>query len=203
MKTNASVDASYTNAITGRQQIKMLGLDGKYVQILEDNIPYVRGLASYDGLEYLPGAWINAIQISKAAGSVVNGYESMTGQINTGIKQPENSEKFHLNLYGNLGSRLEGNINYLYEITEGFEGTFLVHAKDLSRKIDNNADGFIDNPLQQHIIAQNIFKIHGDNMRAEISVKGTFMDSQSGQMEFTPENLISSFLWGGIRNKQT
>lgn len=192
-ETNASVDASYTNAITGRQQIKMLGLDGKYVQILEDNIPYVRGLASYDGLEYLPGAWVNSIQVSKAAGSVVNGYESITGQINTSIKSPENSEKFHLNLYSNLASRLEGNINYLYEISEKVHGTLLVHAKDLSRKIDNNNDGFIDNPLQEHLIIQNSFKVQGENTEGEFSIKGTFMDSQSGQLEFSPENLISSF----------
>ena len=192
-ETNASVDASYSNAITGRQQIKMLGLDGKYVQIMEDNIPYVRGLAVYEGLNYIPGAWINAIQISKAAGSVVNGYESITGQINVNMKQPENAEKFHLNLYANMGSRFEGNINFNYKIAEKVEATFLVHAKDLSQKIDNNDDGFIDNPLQEHLVAQNTFKIEGENTESEISIKGILMNTQSGQMEFSPENLITSF----------
>ncbi len=192
-ETNASVDASYSNAITGRQQIKMLGLDGKYVQILEDNIPYIRGLAHYEGLEFIPGPWIHAIQIGKAAGSVVNGYESVTGQINVNMKQPSNAENLHVNLFANVGSRLEANLNFNYPISEKVKGTFLAHAKNLSAKIDNNDDGFIDNPLQDHLVLQNTLNVNGENTKAEISLKGVFMNSQSGQLEFTPENIITSF----------
>ncbi|MFN9800409.1 MAG: TonB-dependent receptor plug domain-containing protein, partial [Bacteroidota bacterium] len=85
-ETNASVDASYTDAITGTRQIKMLGLDGKYTQVMFDNIPAVRGLATIYGLGYLPGPWIREIAITKGAGSVVAGYESITGQINVAHK---------------------------------------------------------------------------------------------------------------------
>jgi len=192
-ETNASIDASFTNAATGREQIKMLGLDGKYVQIMEDNIPYVRGLANYDGLEYIPGAWINSIQIAKAAGSVVNGFESMTGQINVNMKQPQNAEDLHINLYANGGSRLEANVNFNYDISDKFRGTFLAHAKDLSQRIDNNEDGFLDNPLSEHVLLQNNFKFQGEYIDAEFGLKGVYIANQSGQMEFSPENLITSF----------
>ena len=40
-ETNASVDAAYADAITGTRQIRMLGLEGKYTQMLFDNIPSV------------------------------------------------------------------------------------------------------------------------------------------------------------------
>ena len=39
LETNAVVDASFTDAVTGTKQIRMLGLDGKYTQIMFDNQP--------------------------------------------------------------------------------------------------------------------------------------------------------------------
>ena len=86
-ETNPSVDASFTDAVTGTKQIQMLGLAGKYTQIMQENIPTIRGLSSVYGLEYIPGAWVNSIYLSKGAGSVVNGYESLTEQINVDMKK--------------------------------------------------------------------------------------------------------------------
>ena len=43
-ETNASVDASFTDAVTGTRQIRMLGLHGKYSQLQVDNMPGPRGL---------------------------------------------------------------------------------------------------------------------------------------------------------------
>src|SRR5690606_18600144 len=105
-ETNASIDASFTDGVTGTRQIKMLGLAGKYTQIMQDNIPTIRGLSMLYGLMYIPGPWIGSIQIAKGVGSVVNGYESITGQLNVDVKEPYDSEKFHFNLYGNQGGRM-------------------------------------------------------------------------------------------------
>jgi len=85
-ETNASVDGSYTDGITGTRQIKMLGLDGKYAQLMGDNIPNMRGLNTVYGLGWVPGPWIREIAISKGAGSVLPGYESIAGQINVAHK---------------------------------------------------------------------------------------------------------------------
>ena len=106
-ETNASVDATYTDAITGVKQIRMLGLEGIYSQLLFDNLPSARGLAAISGLSYIPGPWVKSIYIGKGAGSVTNGWESMTGQINVALKNPENAERFHLNAYAGSGGRNE------------------------------------------------------------------------------------------------
>ena len=87
-ETNASVDASFTDAITGTRQIKMLGLDGKYTQLMVDNMPGPRGLSVVQGLLLIPGDWVQSIAISKGAGTVSSGYESITGQINVALKNP-------------------------------------------------------------------------------------------------------------------
>ncbi len=81
-ETNASVDVSFTDAVSGAKTIRMLGLDGRYVQFNRENIPNVRGLAGRYGLTYTPGTWVQSIDVGKGAGTVVNGFESMTGQIN-------------------------------------------------------------------------------------------------------------------------
>ena len=79
--TNPSVDVSYGDAATGARQIKLLGLSGKYVQMLTENMPDFRGAAMPYSLGYVPGPWMKSIQVSKGSSSVRNGYESMTGQI--------------------------------------------------------------------------------------------------------------------------
>lgn len=70
-ETNASVDVSYTDAVTGAKTIQMLGLDGRYVQVNRENTPYVRGLIGRYGLGYVPGTWIQSIDVGKGAGTVV------------------------------------------------------------------------------------------------------------------------------------
>lgn len=87
--TNPSVDVNYADAATGAQQIKLLGLSGTYVQMLTENIPNYRGLAAPFSLSYIPGPWMQSIQVSKGASSVKNGYESITGQINVEFKKPQ------------------------------------------------------------------------------------------------------------------
>ena len=88
-ETNASVDVSYSDAATGARRIQLLGLSGLYVQMLTENMPDSRGLASVYGLDYVPGPWMESIQVSKGAASITNGYESLTGQINVQYKKPE------------------------------------------------------------------------------------------------------------------
>ena len=100
-ETNPSIDVNFADAVSGTKQIQMLGLSGQYAQITKENMPYMRGLAGNYGLTFIPGTWIQSIQLSKGAGSVVNGYESFTGQINTELQNPEHSDKVNFNAYTN------------------------------------------------------------------------------------------------------
>ena len=86
--TNASVDVNFTDAVSGAKQIQMLGLDGVYAQITQENMPLIRGMSSSFGLNYVPGTWIESIQVIKGTGSVVNGFESLVGQINLEYFKP-------------------------------------------------------------------------------------------------------------------
>ena len=87
--TNPSVDVTYSDAATGAKQIKLLGLSGTYVQMMTENVPNYRGSAAPYGLGYVPGPWMQSIQVSKGSSSVKNGYEAITGQINVEFKKPQ------------------------------------------------------------------------------------------------------------------
>jgi outer membrane receptor for ferrienterochelin and colicin len=181
--TNASVDVAYTDAVTGAQQIKMLGLSGIYVQTLSENIPSLRGMAAPYGLGYVPGSWMESIQISKGTSSVVNGYEAVTGQINVEYKKPNSNERLHFNVYGNNELRAEANLNASFKLTDSLSTMILLHGENQSSEIDGNHDNFLDMPRMNQINFINRWdKIHKDGGDFQIGVKILNEDRKAGQV---------------------
>jgi len=197
--TNASIDASFTDAVTGTRQIRMLGLDGKYTQIMQDVVPTIRGLSAISGLSYVPGTWVQSIQVAKGVGSVANGYESMTGQINVSMKNPQNAEKLYVNAYGNQGGRAEFNAAFLLPVSKRLSTLTSVHGEWNNQRLDMNNDGFMDNPLKEDIILRSAWKYQSLNHGWEGEYQATFLRQHklSGQLNFTdPEESIGKELWG-------
>jgi len=147
-ETNSSVDVNYADAITGAKQIQMLGLSGVYSQIITENVPLVRGLGSSFGMGYIPGSWMEAIQLSKGASSVVNGFESTTGQINVELKKPATSEKFFLNLFLNQRGRMEINADGAVKLSDKLSTMVMGHYSHFNNPKDANGDLFRDLPTQ-------------------------------------------------------
>lgn len=155
-ENNATVDVGFSDAVTGARQIQMLGLAGIYSQLMVENIPFTRGLGAAFGLMYIPGTWMESIQISKGASSVVNGYESTTGQINAEFRKPWNTDKFFLNAYANHEGRFEVNAHASHILKEDVLSTMvLAHASTQVGRIDMNKDGFLDQPLTRQINFSN------------------------------------------------
>lgn len=175
-ETNASVDASFTDAVTGTRQIRMLGLDGKYSQIQVDNLPGPRGLSAVRGLLFIPGDWVNEIHISKGAGTVTQGYESITGQINVALKNPETADPYHVNLYGNGSGRKEFNYISRHDISRRWSTAVLIHGLHNEQANDRNEDGFLDTPMQRNFVGRNEWKFKGDRgIRGEYA--GTYVNT--------------------------
>lgn len=211
-ETNASVDAAYSDAITGTRQIRMLGLEGKYTQILFDNIPAVRGLSSTYGLTYVPGPWVKNIYITKGVGSITSGYESMAGQINVALKNPDTAERFHLNAYAGSGGRTELNLvigpkaGHEHDEEEGsdhlehnhhIKGCLLAHGALSQLRTDMNGDGFLDNPLFSNISLRNEWHIDGHSgLGAQVALNYQNINTVSGKLDYNPTDEIRSKLWG-------
>jgi len=151
-ETNATVDVTFSDAVSGAKQIQMLGLDGIYTQITQENVPLIRGLSSSYGLTFVPGTWIESIQVIKGAGSVINGFESFVGQINLEYFKPENADKIYWNFYTNTESKFENNLQFAKKTGKWTTNLFTsinYHSKD----VDHDKNGFLDMP---HIKSLNV-----------------------------------------------
>ncbi len=203
-ENSASVDANYTDAVSGARHIRLLGLDGVYTQFTDENIPGIRNLQQTFGLSYVPGPWMSSIQINKGAGSVVNGYESMTGQINIEYKKPQNSERFYGNLYINQDARTELNLQSAYKMGKADEdcgstdwsGMTLAHGLINLVPMDFNHDEFVDNPLvKQANVMQRFTYLSGKKFNFISAVLATVEDRQSGQLTHSSQGHPEHHLW--------
>ncbi|MBE9492676.1 MAG: TonB-dependent receptor [Bacteroidetes bacterium] len=184
-ETNASVDVTYNDAVTGSKQIRLLGLAGKYSQIQTENIPNLRGLATSFGFGYIPGSWMESIQVSKGTASVKNGYESITGQINIEYKKSNNSEKLFANAYVNHHGKIEGNINSSVKLNDHLSTMILAHAENMSYKTDDNDDTFLDQPLIKQYNVFNRWQYDNNkNIHAKFGIKVLYEDRTGGQTGF-------------------
>ena len=183
--TNPSVDVNYSDAATGAKQIKLLGLSGTYVQMLTENLPNFRGAAAPYSLDYVPGPWMNSIQVSKGASSVRNGYESITGQIDIEYLKPDNDEGVTVNLYGGSLGRLEANADANVHIDDKLSTEVLAHYQDDLGNHDMNDDGFLDQPNVRQWNLQNRWKWKGDHYMFHGGISMVKEKREGGQTEHT------------------
>ncbi len=190
-ETNASVDVSYSDAITGAKQIQMLGLSGVYSQVQAENIPAMRGMASQFGLNYIPGSWMESIQISKGTSSVINGFESVTGQINVEYKKPATSDLAFVNFFVNSNLRLEANANAALKINKKLSTMLMVHGDDFRYKFDRNGDNFMDLPLLNTV---NVFNrwdyLDPGKFVSRFGIKFLNENRNGGTMDFNKKDFV-------------
>ncbi len=181
-ETNASVDVTFSDAATGAKQIRLLGLSGNYIQLLTENTPSIRGLSQSFGLEYIPGPWMEAIQISKGTSSVVNGYEAIAGQINVELLKPKKQDPIAVNLY--LSSELMAELNLMggWRLNDKVSTGVLLNARDMDLAMDKNKDGFLDAPKTRHLNIQNRWFIQSHGYTGQVLVRALYDQRLGGQL---------------------
>lgn len=202
-ETNPSIDVNFADALTGTKQIKMLGLTSPYLMITEENIPSVRGASQAYGLSFTPGTWVESIQITKGAGSVVNGFESISGQINTELIKPMKDIPFFLNAYGATDSRYELNTHFNKKISDKWATSLYIHGNTRVAKNDMNHDGFLDNPLGKQINMVNRWQYSNPETGWVSFINFRYMndEKQTGQLEFDKNSdKLTTNYWGSEIN---
>ncbi|MDO7602376.1 MAG: TonB-dependent receptor [Flavobacteriaceae bacterium] len=198
-ETNPSIDVNFADALTGTKQIKMLGLSSPYLLISEENIPMVRGASQIYGLTFTPGTWIQSIQITKGAGSVVNGFESIAGQINTEIQKPSSDAPIFINAYTSVNGRQEFNAHFNTKFNEKLSAGSYVHVNQRTQKFDKNADQFLDVPISKQINILNRWQ-YTDASKGWVGFASLrFLDDskQTGSMSFDPKiHKNTTSFWG-------
>ena len=198
-ETNPSIDVNFADAVSGTRQIKMLGLTSPYILIAIENIPSIRGASQAYGLSFIPGTWVESIQITKGAGSVINGYESIAGQINAELQKPTTDDRLFVNAYAAANGRYELNTHINTEINNKWSTGLYVHGNLRDMKFDNNDDTFLDMPLQKQINVMNRWQ-YTDTEKGFVSflnVRYLNDEKQTGQVDFDPDtDKLTTNAWG-------
>lgn len=184
-ENSASVTVGYSDAVTGARQIRLLGQNGIYTQMLDENRPVMRGLAAPFGLNYVPGQWLESIQIAKGVTSVVNGVESMTGQINLEHRKP--TDEIPLFVQASVMNDTKTDFNVASSLQLDKEGkwstVFLGHFDGNFKEMDHNDDGFMDDPRQRQFSFSNRWLYQGfDGSQVRFGVRGIADNREGGQM---------------------
>ena len=193
-ETNASVDVAYSDAATGAKQIRLLGLSGTYVQLIQENTPAVRGLAQNFGLEYIPGPWMSSIQVSKGTSSVVNGYEATSGQINVELLKPNTQNPLSLNLMVNSEAMTEANIMGGWQLKDHLYTGVLAHYGGGFMAMDANHDSFADMPKNQNANLANRWFYKQGNYTFQAFVRGLYDRRRGGQIGHMADTITNPYL---------
>jgi len=198
-ETNPTIDVNYSDALTGTKQIQMLGLTSPYLLITEENIPTIRGASQAYGLTYTPGTWVESIQITKGAGSVLHGYESISGQINTELVKPLTDEAFFINGYANRNGRVELNTHFNRKLSKRWSTGVYLHGNSRLQKEDINKDGFLDAPIGDQLNIMNRWQYQNveTGWVSFINLKFLNDNKQLGAVAFNPKkDAFTTNAWG-------
>ena len=183
-ENSASVTVGYSDAVTGARQIRLLGLSGVYTQMLDETRPVMRGLAAPFGLSYVPGQWLESIQIAKGASSVINGVECMTGQINMEHRKPTDEKPLFINAALMSDTKMDFNIASSLQMGEKWSTVILGHVSGNAQSHDMNQDGFLDEPNMLQYNLSNRWLYHADNgVQVRFGVRAIQDQRNGGQVQ--------------------
>ena len=182
-ENSASVTVGYSDAVTGARQIRLLGLSGVYTQMLDENRPVMRGLSAPFGLSYIPGQWLESIQIAKGASSVINGVESMTGQINVEHRKPTDEKPLFINAAVMSDTKMDLNIASSLQMGYKWSTVILGHVSGNVSPHDMNGDNFLDEPKMLQFNLANRWLYQADNgVQVRFGVRALQDSRLGGQM---------------------
>ena len=194
-ENSASVTVGYSDAVTGARQIRLLGLSGVYTQMLDETRPVMRGLSAPFGLSYVPGQWLESIQIAKGSSSVINGVECMTGQINMEHRKPTDEKPLFIN--GAVMSDTKMDLNIASSLQMGYKWSTVIlgHVSGNIEAHDMNNDGFLDEPKMLQFNLSNRWLYQADNgVQVRFGVRAIQDKRDGGQIQAIQNRWTSDIL---------
>ncbi len=188
-ETQGSVQPNTTNVITNAKELRILGLSGVYNQVLVDGMPLIQGLSYTYGISTIPGTLIETIHVSKGANSVVQGYESISGQINVQLKDPDATDTLLLRAYGNSFAESRFDVNYAHKWKK-WSTIVAAHTSQPGGKYDSDDDTFLDMPLLTRYSMYNKWKYGNKNewgFNSKIAIRYVDEERIGGQVDFNPD----------------
>ncbi len=133
----------------GTMQLRINGLEGQYSQILLDSAPIFSSLAAVYGLEQLPVAMIERVEVIRGGGSALFGSNAIGGVVNIITKEPLRNSLTVSNLTDIIEdgtAEYNTSLNGSFVSDDNRAGIYLFGMIKNRAAYDRNGDGFSDIP---------------------------------------------------------
>lgn len=133
----------------GTMQLRINGLEGQYSQILLDSAPIFSSLAAVYGLEQLPVAMIERVEVIRGGGSALFGSNAIGGVVNIITKEPLRNSLTVSNLTDVIEdgtAEYNTSLNGSFVSDDNRAGIYLFGMIKNRAAYDRNGDGFTDIP---------------------------------------------------------
>ena len=147
MKFQPGLRVENTCGNCGAVQLRINGLDGQYSQILLDSNPIFSSLAGVYGLEQLPVAMIERVEVIRGGGSALFGSNAIGGVVNIITKEPLRNTltlSHTSNVLESGDAEFNTSLNGSFVSDDNRAGVYLFGMVKDRDAYDRNGDGFTD-----------------------------------------------------------
>ncbi|MBD3749024.1 MAG: TonB-dependent receptor [Sphingobacteriales bacterium] len=178
---SGSVLPQQTSSISGNVSIRLLGLDGKYTQLLKDGFPLYSGFAQGLSITQIPPLDLRQIEIIKGSSSSLYGGDAIAGIINLISKVPH--EKPELTFLLNKTSLGGEDVNGYYAKKWKKVGFSFLSANSWQSAKDVSHDGFSNLPQTRTFNFSPTLFIYPDNRTSiRFGINGLIDDRKGGDL---------------------
>lgn len=166
--------------------IHINGMEGPYTLILIDGMPIISSLASVYGLQGIPTALIERVEIVKGPASSLYGSEAMGGLINVITKQPAKAPGLSMEYSATSWREHQADIGWRIGNASKWQTLVGLNYYNFTHRFDKNRDGFTDVTLQHRFAAflkTNLLR--PDNRNASLAFRFITEDRFGGEMNWT------------------
>lgn len=164
--------------------IHINGLEGPYTMVMIDGMPIVSGLSTVYGLNGIPQALIDRVEIVKGPASTLYGSEAVGGLINIITKSPNSAPRLNVESFGT--SWQEYNIDLGGKINVGSAQSLIgANYFNYGNPIDKNGDNFTDVTLQNRLSIFNKWNFsRADNKLFTLAGRYVYEDRWGGELNW-------------------
>jgi outer membrane receptor for ferrienterochelin and colicins len=168
----SGIQTQQTSASSGNVQIRILGLDGKYTQLLKDGFPMYSGFSNGLSVMQIPPLDLAQVELIKGSSSSLYGGDAIAGIINFVSKKPGARPEW--NVLANQTMRGGTDIGSFYTARNKYWGLTLLNTFTHQVPVDIHNDGFTVLPrLTAFTVNPKLFWYPSDSTMVSLAVNTT------------------------------